>query len=56
MEILIESIVRVTITHSDNAPTASVAATASAMRDDATGVERLLNPVPPSDRFMVGYP
>ena len=40
METLIDSTVRVTITHSDNAPIASEAATAFLSRDDATGGER----------------
>jgi hypothetical protein len=52
IETLIESTVRLTITHSDNAPIASAAATASASREDATGAERPLKPAPPGDRFM----
>ena len=40
METLIDSTVRVTIMHSDNAPIASEAATAFLSRDDATGAER----------------
>ena len=40
METLIDSTVRVTITHSDNEPIASEAATAFLSRDEATGAER----------------
>ena len=40
METLIDSTVRVTITHSDSEPIASEAATAFLSRDDATGAER----------------
>ena len=40
METLIDSIVRVTIRHSDSDPIASEAATASVSRDEATGAER----------------
>ena len=40
METLIDSTVRVTITHSHNEPIASEAATAFLSRDDATGAER----------------
>ncbi|MGZ3297035.1 MAG: hypothetical protein ACXU9D_27655, partial [Xanthobacteraceae bacterium] len=56
IETLIESTVRVTIRHSDSAPIASEAATASVSRDDATGAERLLKPAAPGDRFMAGRP
>jgi hypothetical protein len=49
---LIETTVRVTITHSDSDPIASVAATASISRDDATGAGRPLKPVAPGDRIM----
>jgi hypothetical protein len=49
---LIESTVRVTIRHSDNAPVASEAATASVGRDDAAGAERPLKPAAPGERFM----
>lgn len=56
IETLIESTVRVTIRHSDNAPIASEAATASVSRDDATGAERPLKPAAPGDRFMAGDP
>jgi hypothetical protein len=51
---LIESTVRVTIRHSDNAPIASVAATASFRRDEATGAVRPLKPQAPDDLIMVG--
>ena len=40
MVTLIDNTVRVTIRHSDNAPIASEAATASVSRDEATGAER----------------
>ncbi len=56
IETLIENTVRVTITKSDNAPIASVAATASVSRDDAAGAERALKPAPPGDHFMAGDP
>ena len=56
METLIESTVRVTITHSDNEQIASEAATASFRRDEATGAERPLKPVAPGDRIMVRDP
>jgi hypothetical protein len=52
IETLIDSTVRVTIRHSDNEPIASVAATASVSRVDATGAERPLKPAAPGDRFM----
>jgi hypothetical protein len=52
METLIESTVRVTIRHSDNEPIASVAATASASRDEATGADGLSKPAGPGDRIM----
>ena len=52
METLIESAVRVTITHSDSEPIASAAATASISREEATGVERPLKPKAPGDRIM----
>jgi hypothetical protein len=55
MVTLIESTVRVTIRHSDNAPIASVAATASFRRDEATGAERPLKPQAPDDRIMIRY-
>ena len=55
IETLIDSTVRVTIRHSDNEPIASVAATASVSRDEATGAERPLKPQAPDDRFMVRY-
>ena len=50
---LIESTVRETIRHSDNAPIASEAATAPVSRDEATGAERPLKPAAPGDRIMV---
>ncbi len=52
IETLIDNTVRVTIRQSDNAPIASVAATASISRVDATGAGRLLKPAAPDDRFM----
>src|ERR1700740_3598932 len=52
MVTLIESTVRVTITHSDSEPIASEAATVRINRDEATGVQRALKPVPPGDRSM----
>ena len=51
---LIESTVRVTTRHNDNAPIASVAATASFRRDEATGAVRPLKPQAPDDLIMVG--
>ena len=56
METLIESTVRVTIRHSDSEPIASVAATASFSRDDATGAERPLKPAAPCDHVMAEVP
>ena len=53
MATLIENTVRVTTRHTDNAPIASVAATASFRRDEATGAERPLKPQAPDDRIMV---
>jgi hypothetical protein len=52
IETLIDSIVRVTIRHNDNAPIARDAATACVSRDDASGAERPLKPAAPGDRFM----
>src|ERR1019366_8218710 len=52
METLIESAVRVTITHSDSKPIASEAATASVSRDEATGAGRPLKPAAPDDLIM----
>ena len=52
METLIDSTVRLTIRHSDIAPTASEAATAWVSRDEATGAERLAKPAAPDDRIM----
>jgi hypothetical protein len=56
IETLIERTVRLTIRHSDNAPIASEAATASVSRDEATGTHRLLTPAAPGDRVMVSDP
>jgi hypothetical protein len=56
MPILTDSTVKATIRHSDNEPIASVAATASVNRDEATGVFRPLKPVAPGDRIMVLNP
>jgi hypothetical protein len=53
MLILIESTVTATIRHSDSEPIASVAATASANRDEATGALCPPKPVAPGDRVMV---
>ena len=50
---LIESTVRETIRHSDNAPIASEAATAPVSRDEATGAGRPSKPAAPGDRIMV---
>ena len=55
-ETVIETTVRVTIRHSDNAPIASEAATAPVSRDEATGAELALKPAAPGDRFMAGNP
>src|SRR6266436_1514731 len=55
MATLVENTVRVTTRHTDNAPIASVAATASFRRDEATGAERPLKPQAPDDRIMVRY-
>ncbi len=52
----IESTVRVTIRHSENAPIASEAATVRVSRDEATGAERALKPATPGDRVMVRNP
>jgi hypothetical protein len=56
METLIESTVRVTITHSDSAPIASEAATALVNRDEATGAGRPWKPAAPGDRNMAEIP
>jgi hypothetical protein len=56
METLIENTVRVTIRHSDSEPIASVAATASVNREQATGAERPLKPQAPCDRIMAEIP
>jgi hypothetical protein len=50
----IESTVRVTISHSDNEPIASEAATTSISRDEATGAELAFRskPAAPGDRIM----
>lgn len=53
MVTLIESTVRVTIRHSDNAPIASEAATAWVSRDEAAGAAWPLKPAAPVDRIMV---
>jgi len=54
METLIDSNVMVTIRHSDIEPSASVAATASANRDEATGADGLSKPAARDDRIMAG--
>ena len=54
METLIESMVRVTIRHSDSEPIASEAATVRVSRDEATGPGRALKPAGPDDRIMAG--
>src|ERR1019366_994346 len=56
METLIESAVRVTITHSDSEPIASEAATAWASREEATGAVRPSKPAAPGVRIMVRNP
>jgi hypothetical protein len=56
MVTLIESMVRVTIRHSDSEPIASEAATVRISRDEATGAERPLKPVAPGDRIMAQDP
>jgi len=48
----VESTVRVTIRHSDNAPIASEAATAWVSLDDAVGAAQLSKPAAPDDRIM----
>jgi hypothetical protein len=53
---LVESTVRVTIRHSDNAPIASDAATAWVSLDDATGAARPAKPAAPDDRIMAEIP
>src|SRR6202142_1195415 len=53
---LIENTVRVTIRHSDSEPIASVAATASISRDEATGAAWPLKPPAPDDRIMAEFP
>src|SRR6201990_2319893 len=55
MVTLIDSTVRVTIRHSDNAPIASEAATARVNRCEATGAERLTKPAAPGDRIMAEF-
>src|SRR5229473_2521767 len=52
MPALIESTVRVTIRHSESAPTASEPATAWVSLDDAKDATRPSKPVPPGDRIM----
>ena len=49
---LIESTVRVTITHNDTEPIASEAATAWASREEATGADGRSKPAAPGDRIM----
>jgi hypothetical protein len=56
MLILIDNAVSVTTRQSEIAPNASVAATASARRDEAEGWYRPLKPAALGDRFMVGNP
>jgi hypothetical protein len=51
---LIDSTVRLTITHSDSEQIASVAATASVSLAEATGAEWPLKPKAPGDRIMAG--
>ena len=48
----VESAVRATITHNDNALIASEATTARVSRDDATGAAKPSKPVAPSDRII----
>jgi hypothetical protein len=56
IESLIESNVSVTTRQSETEPIASVAATASVNRDDATGAGRRLKPVAPVGGVMAVYP
>jgi hypothetical protein len=57
MVTLIDSNVSATIRHSDNEPTASVAATAWINRGEATGAERPLKPVAsPDNRIITAHP
>jgi hypothetical protein len=56
IESLIESNVSVMTRQSESEPIASVAATASVNRDDATGAERRLKPIAPVCGVMAGYP
>ena len=53
MVTLIDNTVRVTMRHSDNAPSPSEAATAWVNRNEATGVGLLSKPAAPGDRIMV---
>jgi hypothetical protein len=55
MVTLIESAVSVTTRHSDNAPIASVVATALVSREESTGAGRLPKPAVPGDRIMVSF-
>jgi hypothetical protein len=48
----VESTVRTTIRHNDNAPIASEATTARVRRDDATGAAKPSKPVAPGDRTI----
>ena len=52
MAILVESTVRVTIRHSDTAPSASEAATAWVSPDEATSAARPSKPAASGDRVM----
>jgi hypothetical protein len=54
IESLIESNVSVTTRQSESEPIASVAATASVNRDDATVAERRLKPIAPVGGVMAG--
>jgi hypothetical protein len=56
IESLIESNVSVTTRQSESEPIASVAATASVNRGDATGAGRRLKPTAPVGGVMAGYP
>ena len=52
MLVLVASTVKHSTRHSETAPSASAAATASIRRDDATGVLWQLKPAAPDKRFM----
>ena len=49
---LIDSTVKVTMTHSDNVPIASDVAMAPSIREEATGARLLSKPTAPGDRII----